>query len=511
MRGGIHFNRALRVDQALLLHKSAERVYELAGLRTGSVRDQLVRSSLLVRGLLDAGIISPVAPLLVAGGGAAGINAALLAARHGVPVDVFERKQDAFATLRSCDWRLVDPHEYDWPHPHHVVDSFGLNTPDIALPFRAGTGLSLAQAWARLLANELPRLQDARGGHLLRVWPGTDMLNFNLGTAVTSTALLPVSGPWPGQPRPPKTTRNLGAVLSCMGSPEERTWPDGGSAGSGYNGPGFWAHEDGFGQGVQSPIPAASHVVISGGGDGGMQDLQRICTGLHGRALWQQVLRSAAAHLPGWPVLSADHQLAVMSADEVAHRALVWQRGQRPALQSVVDWHQAIASTVQASLQQAVQLHQQMASTPAAQATRRWGIDLLLDDVLRPHVRQGRVRVDWLHRGATPDFGFALNRVLCMLLLGLSEAAAARPQVHVHPQRELLRVTSGQAGHVCGAAPTCLGHVHSVETMSTAATGGPLTFPQVDLVLIRHGADAQTLLTAGASARQQMVPFRLPV
>jgi heterodisulfide reductase subunit A-like polyferredoxin len=71
-----------RPDQALSFHHVGGFRYELSGLRTGSVRDQILRAQLLVERLLARNDLSDD-PLLVIGGGAAGVTAALTASRLG--------------------------------------------------------------------------------------------------------------------------------------------------------------------------------------------------------------------------------------------------------------------------------------------------------------------------------------------------------------------------------------------------------------------------------------------
>lgn len=63
-----------RVDQALSFDRVGDSKYERSGLRTGSVRDQILRAQLLVERLHDAGQIGEGRPLVVVGGGAAGVT-----------------------------------------------------------------------------------------------------------------------------------------------------------------------------------------------------------------------------------------------------------------------------------------------------------------------------------------------------------------------------------------------------------------------------------------------------
>jgi NADPH-dependent 2,4-dienoyl-CoA reductase/sulfur reductase-like enzyme len=78
-----------RASQVLGLHQITPRCFDLTRVRTGSVRDQLLRAALMCDALLSAGIVDVevtderARSLLVLGAGVAGVALALSAAERG--------------------------------------------------------------------------------------------------------------------------------------------------------------------------------------------------------------------------------------------------------------------------------------------------------------------------------------------------------------------------------------------------------------------------------------------
>src|SRR6266849_982746 len=83
---------AERTTQVLSLHRITPRCYDLTSVRTGSVRDQLIRATLLADALHESGLINDQAPLLIMGAGVAGVALGLAAADRGVNVTVVEKR-----------------------------------------------------------------------------------------------------------------------------------------------------------------------------------------------------------------------------------------------------------------------------------------------------------------------------------------------------------------------------------------------------------------------------------
>lgn len=389
-------------NQALAYHCVSERVYDLSGLRSGSVRDQLLRSSLVVYCLADEGIIDTTArPLLIFGAGAAGVNAAITAAKLGVDADVLEITNRPFRTLMRAKWRRVDPVEYDWPQPHWRNRVFPRQVAGIPLVQSAGSGRDLAWAWAAELQSWDTTLNGQRPNGRTRILTQHDANAFLSYSADAARRVIDVKGPWNGKS---PSTRTYGAILSCVGFPGERTnsvkVPD---PWNGYRGPAFWTDNDGLGR--RNPVRRNyDHVVISGGGDGAMQDFQRATTGWFGRELFIKLKWAARkAATPGF--VDGDALVAMILAEDAGRRAHAWMREKQPLNRVLRQWHATFAKSVD----------DVVGPWSIAQAAA------VLTAVLEPGVLSGSRRVTCVYQGETPGYSYALNRFLCLMIEKLIE------------------------------------------------------------------------------------------
>lgn len=481
-------------NQALAFHCVSERVYELAGLRTGSIRDQLLRSTLVVQCLIDEGIVDRARPLLVFGAGAAGVNAALTAAKRGVSADVLERTGHEFATLLQSDWRRVDPVEYDWPHPHCRDGCFPSGGRGIPLVQLAGTGADLAHAWDAELRVWMKTRSGRKGLGSVRVIPNqdaNDFLNFRVDPARRT---VDVTGPWVGKGGAFSTER-YGAILSCIGFSGERTsstdtpnpWSD-------YVGPGFWTDNDGLGR--SNPLRRQyRHVVITGGGDGAMQDFQRAVAGTFGMELLDRVGHS----LPGWK--KTDHFLDggsladLLMAEDAGRRAHAWKRDHQPLVRALRHWHRTFSGAVDALV--APWSDAQVAQT--------------LKSILEPSVWNGNRSVTWVYRDETPGYAYALNRFLCLLIEKLVERRAAsgiRLPVSILSESQVTSIRPVLSKHQCGIADDCNGEDHIVE-IRTRLSPKPRQVT-ADLIVVRHGALHDRVLAKQAPVPEQLTPYSFP-
>ena len=482
-------------NQALAFHCVSERVYDLSGLRTGSIRDQLLRSTLVVQCLVDEGIVDRFRPLLVFGAGAAGVNAALVAAKRGVSVDVLEREPHPFATLALADWRRVDPVEYDWPHPHCRDACFPAHARGIPLVQTSGTAADLAHAWAA----ELQTWDSSFNGRgrlgTTRFLTGCDANDFLQCQVDATKRVIEVTGPWAGKSAP-KSMRQYGAILSCIGFSGERTsstdvpdpWSD-------YVGPAFWTENDGLGR--TNPLPMDyRHVLITGGGDGAMQDFQRATTGWFGLDLLDRI----GAGLPGWVkpahFVEGSTLASFLMAEDAGRRVHAWKRDRQPLTKSLQDWHQAFAVGVDTLV----------AGWSDAQ------VHSLCSAILEPAVWRGDRQVTWIHREETPGYAYALNRFLCLLiekLLARLSTAGFKLPVQVHAMSEIESLRPSSTSHRCGLARGCRGQDHDVSIFShRLGTRWQLTS---DLVIVRHGALYDRVLVKRAPVPEQLTPYGFPV
>lgn len=478
-------------NQALALHRLSARKYDLTGLRTGSIRDQLLRSSLVVSCLIDEGKIDSHRKLLILGAGASGMNAAMTAAEKGVSVDILEKNKHPFGTLLESTWRTVDPVEYDWPHKHCSQQIFPSGGQGIPLVQGRATGAALAGAWAEKWSQWLKTKdgKNRRGSiNLVSEVNAWDFLTFN-----EAPERIEVSGPWPDGQR----SKSYGAILSCIGFGPERTFDDRTPTNwNGYRGPAFWTDNDGLG--ADNPLPTpARHVLISGGGDGAMQDFQRATTGYCGLDLLKKVVAAAEKFMPSRSVIPKGMLLDLVLAEDRGRRAHVWARTKGPPKKAMVEWHESFLTSI-SDVTGAI-------SSEEAQS--------LLDEILLKEVSSGIRRVVWVYPEIVPSYAYALNRFLTIFLIGLVYRSALSPsatrsavQIEALPNYSIDGITP--QNHTCGNADDCKGRVHTVRLESTLDKSRTLT--EVDLIIVRHGALPERLLDSGPPVPEQMTPFDFP-
>ncbi|MGG5820486.1 hypothetical protein [Falsiroseomonas sp. HW251] len=277
-------------DPYLQAHRLAERAYLASHLTPISLRDQVLRGATLVARLLQSGEIAPDRPLLVAGAGAAGVTAALAAVRAGVPAMLFEASNDSLALQRFAGSRFIDPAVYDWP-----VDHWGSRLlrhgGSVPLPFAADYASRLASQWMATL-----QAQAAAPATLLTCYWGAAAIGIATiqlpDTTLGTRVVLDGVGSFEG-----------GALIWATGDKQEDT----AIAGSGFTGRPFWGPDD------LTMLGAGARVLVSGAGDGALQDALRALTGRDdmGYLLRDLDIDPAAAAL-------------VQSAEDRAHRIRVW-------------------------------------------------------------------------------------------------------------------------------------------------------------------------------------------
>jgi len=476
-------------NQVLALHRVSHRCYDLTGVRTGSVRDQLLRSTLVVNALATDNAIGPGRPLLVFGAGAAGMNAAMLAAARHADVTVLELTHSLFSSISGSWLRRIDPTEYDWPHVHWTTAHFPL-TGSIPLPqLGAMCGAHLAAAFTKQWDDFLKSRNGRNGYGTVTLLQGRDALAF-VETDNPAQPFLEVEGKW-DPAHPVKQRRDFGARLSCIGHGREQVSeiPSFGMW-QGYAGPEFWT--DGDGIGAYQPLPASvNNIVISGAGDGGMQDLQRAATSLFGRQLYQQLEMTAQSNpSPAVEILPSDTLLKeLMSAEETARRAFGWAPGRQGAPSTLQTWH----DTFRHAIEKMVRAWPSNVATHVAQHLFRF-------ELFGP---APQLQITWVMQHATPGYAYALNRYLTILLCTLAEKTVPG-RIVVYPTSTLH--TIAPVSHRCTSAATCVGKRHTVEI---ERVGAPRVTCDADLIIIRHGVELRRG-APGAPVPEQMTPFDLP-
>jgi len=293
-------------DPFLLAHVVAPLFFDIGGaLSPVSIRDQMIRGRMIVdRAVAERLIDREHRSLLVIGAGAAGATAAIRAARHGVRTWLIDIAPRPFSRQSSCSTRWVDPTHYDWPVTHWPQGYYPWIPPSMPLP------------WGANLANNLARLWTVQLGWALRRYPG--LLTVRYRTRVNSVGpVLPggiqvVLGT-PPHGAPVIGTYTFGMVVSCAGFGTEKC-----TVGS-YSGFRFW-DTDPFEQ-PNLGLPPSQHlrVLISGGGDGALQDYLRIFTRMPAGKLYEQLIVNSVLK----PVLVEVEPL-VHGAEDQAQRAYIW-------------------------------------------------------------------------------------------------------------------------------------------------------------------------------------------
>ena len=478
-------------SHAHLFHRVRDGIYDLTRVRTGSIRDQLLRSTTLLEDLLrQREIEGDTKPLLIYGAGPAGMNAALMAGIKGVSSTVIECEDEPFFSLTYSQSRRISPFEYDWPHVHYRDAEFPTHG-SCALRQREDESVVLAAIW-RATWLDWKAHREAKPGH-----GRIDLLKGDAGAfkvvSERSGGTLRVEGPWP--PGAPHTVRAFGAVLHCVGPKDERTFQDpprDASAGltdpavvdwNGFNGPKFW--RDGFVVDAGAPL-AYKTIVISGGGDGAMQDLQQITTGLFGKALLAK-LQGLAGGLPIGDLAPPQTLLEVLCAEDEARRAHAWHNT-TAQLRLHKTWAMRHAGAVDKVL----------ASVPPDD------LKTLARGIFRGAFDRG-AQVFWNYAEETPGHCYALNRYLTLLLARLSSALWSSPHsaIEIRPRTVITRIQSTD-GHVCGKTP-CWPQVHRVVFSDGTEIAN------ADLVIVRHGLKLQDpKLFPGAGIGEQLVPYDVP-
>jgi hypothetical protein len=494
----------MAANQVLAYHKAGEQIYNLTGLRTGSVRDQMLRAILLTEALVrDSKEITDKTNygLLVIGGGVAGVACALIAAKLNVQVTLVEIRRKPFFTLQHARSRRIDPFEYDWPQPDsHVPFRANFPThPVFPLRYAGGTAAQVARGWQADFDNlqKWGNQPKGRPGHLEFI-PRLDGSKFQFNVVPGPLGRrVEVSGIW--NPLTSVSASKLfGAVIVCAGFGKERTFDE--QHRFAFVGPAFWIHNDNLETpsfGMKCPsVGTYPRILISGGGDGAMQDLQRAATGMFGAPLLKKLLGVFDK------ASSADVRLACMLADDRAKRAYAWKPSDGPSKDipnEMREWHRAYERIV--------------ADVISDYATQQ-GIDdrsalvHLAQKILKPEVYQSpKAQVIWAVLDGHTGFAYALNRFLSIFIVRMLDAV--RPGVDsLKMGTEIVKIAPHAVyPHPCGSGRACHGVPHAVTFKGAAVA------EDFDVVVLRHGLLPNPIsnLPTGPTIPEQMAPYDLPI
>lgn len=228
--------------------------------RSISITAQIDLAMAFVRRARQLSLIGPQRPLLVVGGGAAGVSAALTAAKAKVPVALRETSNRLFSRQANCKTRWLHPHQYDWPQAWFAEREFPRPNERGFFPlrWRADFADAIAAQWQE-------RYDYYKGKVTLREWLAAPPLQEEddyIELAKQCDVDLANRQIYP-----------FAVYLFCRGFAEENS-----TIGQ-YSGFRFW-DTDPYEQpraGLSTENPA--EILIAGIGDGGMQDLIRFVFG----------------------------------------------------------------------------------------------------------------------------------------------------------------------------------------------------------------------------------------
>ncbi len=451
----------------------------------------MIRAQYLTARLVRSGTLASGRRLLVVGGGVAGATTAVLASRYGARVTLIDSAASLFSAQAQCGTRWIDPVQYDWPLPHATAAKWprelgakAERPSDPPFGFAAGSARSLARAWAsrvaveqRAPAREFEVELGARGLAL------SDAGGYLLARYHSARRKLEVSD-------------RFDVVVLARGAKRERTAVSGtqvtGQPATNFFGLEFWQDDKFERRGFGLPENGVDPVLISGAGDGGLQDYIRLTTG---RRSAMEVFGQLFEPGPEGDALRLHLERVTHEIEHGAQRALLWNataQQDHPVLQSVHD------------------AYRQLLDAWRDRAPRHWRYAMSALEKVTMH--RSPQRIGLLHVCDHFSNCYPLNRLVVMViaafvkakfpdahgpLLGRSKLSWARPGVR-----------SGKYEHQCDPKG-CWGPRHHVRILVgvTCSTETDLLANHlpVDGLVVRHGIEQHP----GTELRRQLLPHRL--
>ena len=400
---------------------------------------------------------------LVIGAGPGGMTAAMTAARLGFRVIVVDSSQKAFSLLDGVRHRELSPTLYDFPSPWWRRDRYPLYDDVIVpLPWKTGRADEVQSLWKTAHAEwptELAKLAAAnpalRGQVEFAPATTADVGGIKAGDdgrwrVAMSHANAPFSASFDlvviatglGTDARGLTAKGKDVPLPLRGRPRAVV----------MSGPGFWENDDLAEDNLGLDRAVAPRLLILGGGDGALQDLQR--------AMLRRDYHSPRAALDqiGLP---EEHQvgLSMAAAQAVGHEwAVGFSRGDC--------WRRV---------------------NEACSAVEAWARRPEARDRILPMLRAPRPHVTLVHVEAAWSESYAVNRVLVAAVRGALDADGST-DLRVLMRSKLARVAAKPrlAAEIASAPLRCRGHAFEADFDTPA---GPLTGQAFNLLSVRFGAD----------------------
>ncbi len=274
------------------------------------------------------------------------------------------------------------------------------------------------------------------------------------------------------------TRFQAGMALIATGAPQEDT-----VCGT-FRGFRFW-DSDPLGQHPLVGGGVSVNALLSGGGDGALQDLLRI-------AFDPVKVNTPRALLSALSAIPEALLLQIQTEEDQAQRCLLWNGGEKSAIHD-----HPVLSRLHSVYGK---LAKRVAALPAVVSQ----VEALLRDPMP--------MVTLIH--PCDHFGrcYPLNHFVAQLLL---EVLGKRGGIRYLPKHKVtsVKALSGSA-HTCGDPNACHGKSHEVEVTASScgkSTGSSQLIGQFNVIALRHGPEKRVgRPPAVLPIRRQMVPYKLP-
>lgn len=418
-------------------HRSVEHPTVYYIHRLSNFREQTSLAVRLVRAAFRQKVFKKENTLLIIGGGVSGVAAGLEASQRGMIVTLFESKRTLLSVQRRCKTRYLHPYEYYWPLAHYQERKFPFTSIDkkhCPGPMRwcAGVVSDVAKKLADQILKEKP-----------------PSLNFRLGIKH-----IPVSQKTLMKDFDPEGDYQF--ILVCAGARERTSIPNSPFASFPY-----WENDplERLCSRYVTGHSRKKRILLSGGGDGGLQDLLRIVT----KPTRKEPFSAGQILKKFLPTLRRSKEFTDWLKSKQSDRNCY-----RP-------------SDVKTMLKDFEALLNSMKADPDY-----WhSLSRVLLESINPAIVKRHVKIRLVFKGKHFPKSFALNVFLVCLL----ERILENHQL-LFPGREIHSVKTASKAHQCKRDPKdCFDWPHLVSWKTSGACSPKKeTF---DVVVLRHGSDQQ--------------------
>lgn len=439
----------------------SESVFDLSSdLAPVSIRDQIVRATVFVDHLAvfrDSRVPASPLRIVVAGGGVAGAVCVMRCLAYRFDVTWLEKKGSPFSLQLDSD-RWLSPFFYEWPWGPWWADAFPVLADVATISFPAGVSSDIAREWQ----NRFAAIATAPVSRITYK-PNTTFDNYDLRNPGAEQPVVVVTFTTTDSTMEKISSDMESDILViATGAATERRVGQ-------YRGHSFWSI-DPFKR-LLGRLPPRPHILVSGAGDGALQDFVRICTGTDNAAIVYQSLCAA-------------NQPLIAAIERELHAT---------ELQSRFSMHLRLGPGC-AELTRIEDAY--------CRAADRLAGDSSVCAVIRSFCEERR---DWvihlLHpcKHSSPIYG--INRLLVGLITRI------RPDVRVFSGKRLIRIAAG--GHTCGDPDICFGKEHTVfaedQRCGQSPDRGEGAYMGIyNVVIPRHGVE---LTRRRRSGIHQLLPL----